>query len=261
MCTSDVSPSSRIGTGTSIGKFCVIEEDVTIGMKCLIGHHVVIRRGTSIGDGVRIDDHATLGKVPMRASNTALSAKEPTPGACVGNGCLIGTSAVLYAGCVLDEYVLVADLATLRESVTIGAHTIIGRGVAVENSCTIGRYVKLETNAYVTAYSVIEDRAFVAPGVLTSNDNFAGRTEERKKHYKGVHVRRGGRIGVGTVILPGREIGADALVAGGAVVTRDAPPEAIFAGAPARAVRRVPENQLLKNQGWKDVDETDSEAA
>ena len=47
------------------------------------------------------------------------------------------------------------------------------------DKCTIGRYCKLETNVYITAYSVVEDRVFVAPGVLTSNDNYIGRTEER----------------------------------------------------------------------------------
>jgi acetyltransferase-like isoleucine patch superfamily enzyme len=148
--------------------------------------------------------------------------------------------------------VLVADLATIREDVEIGSFTIIGRGVAVENKCTIGRYCKLETNVYLTAYSTVEDRVFIAPGVLTSNDNFMGRTEERFKHFRGVTVRRGGRLGVGSVVLPGKEIGPDTVVAAGALVTRDTDPEIIYAGLPARSFRPVPEEQKLDNQGWKD---------
>ena len=84
----------------------------------------------------------------------------------------------------------------------------------------------------------------------TSNDNFVGRTEERFKHFKGVIVERGARIGVNATILPGKKIAADTLVAAGALVTRDTRPKKIVAGVPAIEFRNVPEEQLLDNQGW-----------
>ena len=84
------------------------------------------------------------------------------------------------------------------------------------------------------------------------NDNFVGRTEERKKHFRGVTVKRGGRIGAGSVILPGKTIGEDALVGAGSVVTADVPPRTVVYGSPARAVRAVPAEQLLEQQGWSD---------
>ena len=181
----------------------------------------------------------------MRAPNSAVTQDKLQPPAQIGDRCLIGAGVVIYAGCLLGEKVLVADLATVREDVEVGAFTIIGRGVAVENRCRIGRYCKLETNAYLTAYSEVEDRVFVAPGVLTSNDNFMGRTEERFKHFRGVTVRRGGRLGVGAVVLPGKEIAPDAVVAAGAVLTCDARREVIYAGVPARPFRDVPDEQKL----------------
>ena len=147
---------------------------------------------------------------------------------------------------------MIADLATIREAVSVGDFTIVGRGVAIENKCTVGRYCKLETNVYLAAYSTIEDRVFLAPGVLTSNDNFIGRTEERFKHFKGATVRRGGRVGVGAVLLPGIEIESDAVVAAGAVQTRNADEDTIYAGVPARKFGAVPAEQKLDNQGWKD---------
>jgi UDP-2-acetamido-3-amino-2,3-dideoxy-glucuronate N-acetyltransferase len=136
--------------------------------------------------------------------------------------------------------------------VTVGDRTIVGRGVTVENHCEIGRYCKLESECYITAYSKLGDRVFVAPGVSTSNDNFIGRTKERFKHFKGVTVERGGRIGTGAVILPGKTVGADALVAAGAVLTTDAPARKVVLGCPAKPIRDVPEEQLLENQGWED---------
>ncbi len=252
MQDSIIARSARVGDATTLGHYCVIGNNVTIGQGCQIGHHVVIHDGTTIGDFVRIDDHTTIGKQPMRAPNSAVTRNDPKPPARLGDRCLIGASVVLYAGCSLGEKVLVADLATIREDVTVGDFTIVGRGVAIENHCTIGRYCKLETNVYITAYSHLEDRVFVAPGVLTSNDNFIGRTEERFKHFKGVTVRRGGRLGVGAVILPGKEVHADAVVAAGALLTKHAPPHVISAGVPARPFGSVPEEQLLDNQGWKD---------
>lgn len=257
MSTSVISPRATIGPDTTIGQFCVIEDDVVIGRNCKIEHNVVLRCGTIIGNDVWISDRATLGQQPMRAFNSTLPETTELTPARVGARCRIGVGAIIYAGCTLAENVFVADLATIREAVAVGACTIVGRGVAIENACSIGQYCKLETNAYITAYSHLEDRAFVAPGVLTSNDNFAGRTPDRHKYYKGVTVRRGGRLGVGAVILPGKEIGADALVAGGAVLTHDATPGDLWAGVPARAIRRVSAEQLLENQGWRDISTDD----
>lgn len=250
--TSSIAPSASVGQGTVIGEFCVIESDVVIGEGCQIGHHVVLRAGTHIGDRVRIDDHATIGKQPMRAPNSAVTDDERKPAATVGDECLIGASAVIYSGCELGRKVLVADLASIREDVVIGDSTIVGRGVAIENRCQVGRYCKLETNAYLTAYSVLEDRVFVAPGVLTSNDNYIGRTQERFDHFAGATVRRGGRLGVGAVVLPGKEVGPDGVVAAGALLTRDADGGTIYAGVPARPFREVPEDQRLERQGWDD---------
>ncbi len=242
-----------IGSHTRIGHHSVIARNVEIGDECEIGSHVVIHEGVQIGNGVRIDDGAVIGKQPLAAPNSAVTRKRKQPPCRIGSGCLIGTGAVLYAGCIVDEHVLIADLATIREEVTIGNHTIIGRGVAIENECAVGRYCKIETNAYITAYSVVEDRAFVAPGVLTSNDNFLGRTKERFRHFKGAVIRRGARLGTGSVILPGMEIEGDAVVAAGALLTKNAAARTIYAGVPARTHRTVPEEQLLENQGWEDA--------
>jgi acetyltransferase-like isoleucine patch superfamily enzyme len=247
-----VDSSARVGEGTSLGRFTVIEKNVVIGCNCKIGHGVVLHEGTRIGDDVRIDDHAVIGKQPMRASISILKERPPVAPATIGDRVLVGTGVVLYAGCEIGPRVLIADLATVREDVTIGEGTIVGRGVSIENQCSIGRFCKLETESYITAYSKLGDRVFVAPGVLTSNDNYVGRTEERFKHFKGVTVERGGRLGVGSVILPGITIGADTLIAAGSVVTTDAPSGQIVLGTPAKAWRPVPEEQLLDNQGWKE---------
>ena len=257
MNTSVIDKSVRMGEGTKHGHFCHFAHDVEIGKGCLIGHNVIIHSGTRIGNNVRIDDGAVIGKFPMRAANSAVTKDQELPPSIIGSDCIIGTNVVIYRGADIGQKVLIADLSTVRENVTIGDFTIVGRGVAIENFCKIGRYCKLETNVYITAYSELEDRVFVAPCAATSNDNYVGRTEERFKHFKGVTVKKGGRIGVNATILPGKTVGADGLVAAGAVLTSDCPDKKIMVGMPAKPFRDVPEEQLLENQGWDDQKKQD----
>jgi acetyltransferase-like isoleucine patch superfamily enzyme len=251
--SSVIHPSATLGADTTLGEYCVIGANVRIGAGCRIGHHVVIHDETVIADHVRVDDHASLGKRPMKAANSATTNDQELPPLTVGELAIVGTGVVLYRGAAIEGKVLMADLCTIRENVTIGRGTIVGRGVTVENFCSVGRYCKLESECYITAYSTLEDRVFIAPGVVTSNDNYVGRTAERFKHFKGITVRRGARVGAGVVTLPGVTIGEDALVAAGSVVTTDVPARTVVLGAPAKPWREVPVEQLLENQGWVDA--------
>ena len=247
-----ISDIAIIGDNVTFGNCVTIHDNAVIGMGSRIGNNVTIYPDVIVGENVRIDDNAVIGKLPMRAANSAVTKEQELPPAEIGKNSIIGTSAVIYRGCRLGENVLVADLATVRENVSVGSFTIIGRGVAIENYCTIGNYCKLETNAYITAYSEIADRCFIAPCVATSNDNYLGRTEKRFKEFKGVVMKRGGRIGLNATILPGKTIEADAVVAAGAVLTRDTQPGQIYSGVPAKLFRKVPAEELLENQNFGD---------
>ncbi|HCC00943.1 MAG TPA: UDP-3-O-(3-hydroxymyristoyl)glucosamine N-acyltransferase [Ruminococcaceae bacterium] len=243
-----ISEEAIIGDGTIIGAYCVIEKNVQIGKNCVIGHHVVVHAGTRLGDGVRIDDFACIGKQPFKAARSATTTTEAQCAAQIADACIIGTGAIVYAGVKLEKQVLVADNASVREKVKIGVQTIIGRGVTVENSVTIGRRCKVEAGAYLTAHSVLKNDCFIAPGVVTSNDAFAGRTKARFQAFKGITVENGGRIGAGAVLLPGRTVEMDGFAAAGSVVTHDITEKTIVAGNPAKPLRSVPEEQLLENQ-------------
>lgn len=243
-----ISENALLGQKIDLAENIVIEDNVTIGDNCQIGYNVVIRENTVIGDNVRIDDNTVIGKYPMRAKLSIFKDEVDLPPARIGDDSLIGVNTVIYVGASISNNVFIADLASIRENTLIGEFTIIGRGVTVENYVNIGKRCKLESECYITAYSEIEDYVFIAPGVVTSNDNYLGRTEERFKHFKGVTVRRGGRIGANSVILPGKIIGEDALVAAGSTVTKDVPPRKIVMGSPARIIRDVLPEQLIENQ-------------
>jgi UDP-2-acetamido-3-amino-2,3-dideoxy-glucuronate N-acetyltransferase len=240
--------TAKIGGGSQLGYNSVISENVQIGENCRIGSGVIIHPDTVIGSNVRIDDHAVIGKLPMKAALSSITQEQQLPPCLISDGVIVGTSVVLYRGCKLNKSVMVADLASVRENAEIGELTIVGRGVTVENKVRVGSRCKLETEAYITALSEIGDGCFIAPEVTFTNDNFLGRTKDRLKYHKGVTMKRGARIGANVTVLPGITIYEDALVAAGSVVTKDVPARKIVMGTPARVIRDVPAEQLLDNQ-------------
>ncbi|ANQ53632.1 UDP-3-O-(3-hydroxymyristoyl) glucosamine N-acyltransferase [Thermosipho sp. 1063] len=245
-----ISKDAIIGKNVTFGHNVVIEKDAVIGDNVIIGHNVVIHSGTIIGSGSVISDNTVLGKKPFKASTSATTEDKELKPLKIGNFVTMGANCVIYKGAILEDFVFVGDLASIREEVRIGKKTIIGRGVTVENKTRIGKYVKIETEAYITALSVVEDYCFIAPEVTFTNDNFLGRTEKRKKFFKGPIIRKGARIGANATILPGVIVEEDALVAAGSVVTKNVPAKKIVAGVPAKVLKDVPDEQLLINQTY-----------
>jgi acetyltransferase-like isoleucine patch superfamily enzyme len=204
----------------------------------------IVYPGTVLGEGCKILDYAVVGKQPT-LSPRSTAKREELPPLELGAGTVVSTGAVVFAGTTTGERVIVGDQACVRERCTIGDDVVIGRGSLVENDTSVGALTKIQAHAYITAYSLLEDNVFIAPCVITTNDNFMGRTEKRHELVKGPTIRRGARIGGGCVLLPGIEIGEEAFVGAGAVVIRDVPPRALVVGNPARQIREVPDEELL----------------
>jgi acetyltransferase-like isoleucine patch superfamily enzyme len=209
-----------------------------------IADTAIVFPGTVIGEGCKILDYAVVGKQPT-LSPRSTAKREELPPLVLGAGTIVSTGAVVFAGTTLGERVIVGDQACVRERCTIDDDVVVGRGSLVENDTSIGARTRIQANAYVTAYSLLEDDVFIAPCVITTNDNFMGRTEKRLELMKGPTIRRGARVGGGSVLLPGIEIGEEAFIGAGAVVLRDVPPRAVMVGSPARQIREVPDEELL----------------
>jgi acetyltransferase-like isoleucine patch superfamily enzyme len=225
----------------------VLGEGVVLADDVEIGANVVIHAGSKVGAGVVIQDNVVIGKQPRLGSRSTSKKADLAP--CeIGEGASICSGALVYAGTVIGSKVIIGDQASVRERCTLGEGVVVGRGVCVENDVVIGAFTKIQSNSYITAYSELEDHVFIAPCVTTTNDNFMGRTEARHSLIKGAVIRRGARVGGGAVLLPGIEIGPEAFVAAGALVTKDVPAGKLVAGVPARVWRDVPTEELLENQ-------------
>jgi acetyltransferase-like isoleucine patch superfamily enzyme len=203
-----------------------------------------VHPGTVLGDGVKVLENAVVGKQPALSPRSSAK-REALPPTEIGDGTVISTGAIVFAGSRVGARVILGDQSCVRERVTIGDDVVLGRGSLVENDTTIGAMTKIQADAYITAYSTLEEHVFIAPCVVTTNDNFMGRTERRHELMRGPTIRRGARVGGGAVLCPGIEIGEEAFVGAGAVVIKDVPAHAVVVGNPARVLRDVPDDELL----------------
>src|SRR3954468_8038597 len=209
------------------------------------GHaSAIVYPGTVLGEGVKVLENAVVGKQPS-LSPRSTAKREPLPPTTIGDGTIVSTGAIVFAGATIGARVILGDQSCVRERVVVGDDVVIGRGSLVENDTTIGARTKIQAEAYITAYCALEDDVFIAPCVVTTNDNFMGRTEKRHELIKGPTIRRGARVGGGAILCPAVEIGEEAFVGAGAVVTKDVPPRKIVVGNPARVIRDVPDEELL----------------
>ena len=224
----------------------MLGDGVRIGADVYFGAHVVVHDGVQIGDGCVIEDHAVLGKRPRRAARS-FSRGEFGP-LVLGARVTVCSGAVVFAGTSVGEESIIGDTAFVRERSTIGAACVIGRGATVENDVHVGDRVRVQTNAYLTAFTDIEDDVFIGPGVTTTNDDTMARHDDSTP-LRGATLRRACRVGGGSVLVPGVEVGEEAFVAAAALVTRDVPARAVVLGVPARVLREVGDADLLER--WR----------
>lgn len=235
----------RIEAGCELGNYVTLGKDVILGKNVRVGDHTTIYPGAELGEDCFAGSNASIGRMPRPAATSTVKVPSGLEPLKMGKSCTVGCAAVLYAGSVYGDQVLIGDCATVRERCQLANNVIVGSGAAVENDTRIGAFTKIQTGSYITAYMDIADHVFIAPMVTTTNDNFMGRTEKRFKYIKGATIGRGARIGGGSILLPGIHVAPETFVAAGALVTKDTEERRVIKGFPARDVREVPSEELL----------------
>ncbi|MBT3306242.1 MAG: N-acetyltransferase [Alphaproteobacteria bacterium] len=129
---------------------------------------------------------------------------------------------------------------------TIGDETSVGPFVEIQSDVMIGDRVKIQSHSFICSFVTIEDEVFVGHGVMFTNDRFPRSTDETGAllsagdwNNEPTLIKRGASIGSNATILCGLTIGEEAIIAAGAVVTKDVPSKTIVAGVPAKVLRSL----------------------
>ncbi|MDD6061201.1 MAG: acyltransferase [Oscillospiraceae bacterium] len=126
----------------------------------------------------------------------------------------------------------------VQKSAVIGSRCTLGQNVNVAPGVQIGNGVKIQNNVSVYEGVTLQDDVFCGPSVVFTNDRFP-RSSARPSEYAKTLVCKGASIGANATVVCGTVIGEYAMIAAGAVVTKDVPPHALMAGVPAKQIGSV----------------------
>jgi UDP-2-acetamido-3-amino-2,3-dideoxy-glucuronate N-acetyltransferase len=144
------------------------------------------------------------------------------PSACVDEGAKLGPGSKVWHFChVMGSAELGADV-SLGQNVFVGANVIIGDGCRLQNNVSVYEGVTLEADV------------FCGPSMVFTNDPEPRAFRSNRAGWRPTLVSRGATLGANSTIVCGHDIGEYAMVAAGAVVTREVKPFQLVAGAPAR---------------------------
>jgi acetyltransferase-like isoleucine patch superfamily enzyme len=214
---SDLAPNLLLGDGV------VLADDVEIGANVVIHDDVTVEAGALIEHG------AILGRVPRLGLHSRAAPSPPGP-TLIERGAIVCPYAIVDATARIGPDAFIGERASLRAGVRVGAEASIGSGAGLGRDVEIGDRARSLNGCVIGARTVIEPDVFLGPMVQV----LSGRTMGTSARRPAPLLRRGCQIGSGVTILPGVEVGEDAVVGAGAVVVAGVPPSTTVAGIPAR---------------------------
>lgn len=210
--TADISPLATIGENVSIGANTIVHANVVIEKNSIIGAFCELGIPTPLGD-----------KSPL----------------VIGEGALIRSHSIFYESSLFSKGLTTGHNVIVRENTKAGCSFQIGTNTEIQGDCIIGNYVRFQSSVFVGKKTVINDFVWVLPGVVFTND-----PTPPSDTLIGAHVEEYACIAAGALIMPGVRVGKSSLVAAGACVTKDVPPEKVVAGNPARVIKATHEVKL-----------------
>ncbi len=210
----------KVGDFCSISKNAIIENGVIIGNRVTVHDNVTIKKGTFIGDD------CVIGEPCYGFYKTESYQFHKT---IIGKNSIIRSKTIIYENNVFGEKLETGHGVTIREKTQIGNNVRIGTLSDLQGYCKIGDYVRLHSNVHIGQKSQINSYVWIFPYVILTND-----PTPPSETMKGVCVDEFAVIATGSILLPGIKVGKNALVAAGAIVTKDVLEERVVLGNPAR---------------------------
>jgi acetyltransferase-like isoleucine patch superfamily enzyme len=153
---------------------------------------------------------------------------------------------VIYANTILGARCATGTYALVREFTEMGEDCLVGSTTVIEGHVQMGDGVVLQSGVFVPTETVIGSRVFVGPCAVLTNDRYPLRCRATYRPA-GPALEDDVTIGANATLLPGVRVCEGAMVAAGAVVTKDVPPWSLAIGCPAR-IRALPDDLRQPNQ-------------
>lgn len=150
-------------------------------------------------------------------------------------GVRIHPTAEISPSATIDDGTAVWHWAQVREAAHIGRNCTLGKDVYIDRDVVVGDECKIENFATLYRGVRIGNRVFIGPHACFTNDMYP-RAVSPDWQVVSTKVADGASIGANATILCGVTIGKCAMIAAGAVVTKDVPPHALVAGVPAKLI-------------------------
>ena len=130
------------------------------------------------------------------------------------------------------QFCVVLPNARIGENCNVCSHCFI------ENDVIIGNNVTIKCGVQIWDGIRVEDNVFIGPNVTFTNDRFP-RSKQYPAKFENTIIRKGASLGAGTTVLCGIEIGENAMIGAGSVVTKNIPANELWVGNPAHFVKKI----------------------
>ena len=209
-------------------------------------------KNVKLGKNCEIGDFAVIGVPPRGKKDGELKTV-------IGDGAVIRSHTVIYAGNKIGKNFQTGHGTMLREENQIGDNVSIGTQSIIEHHVKIGSGARIHSGAFIPEFSVLEDNCWIGPKVCFTNAPHP-QAPRAKEYLKGPTVKKFARIGANSTILPGVIIGTNSLVGAGSVVTKNVPANKVVAGNPAKVIKDIeeleyPKHLKTKERPYKQINE------
>jgi acetyltransferase-like isoleucine patch superfamily enzyme len=195
----------------------------------MIAESAKIYPGVKLGKNVIVEDFCVIGVPP----------NGHTPGqleTIIGDDAIIRTHTVIYAGNKIGFHFQTGNKANIRELNEIGNNVSIGTLSVIEHHVKIEDNVRIHSQVFIPEYSILKLNCWVGPNVVLTNAPYP-QSPKVKEQLVGPTIEQDAIIGANATLLPGVNIGKNAIVGAGSVVTKDVAEGTVVAGNPAKYIK------------------------